>query len=61
MIELPMASVRCCGSADGSATYGETNLGSTQAWCPDCRAVEHALYSATGLRLRRLPLLSDGI
>lgn len=47
MIELPMASVRCCGSADGSATYGETNLGSTQAWCPDCRAVEHALYSAT--------------
>jgi len=26
---------------------GETNLGSTRAWCPDCRTVEHALYSAT--------------
>jgi uncharacterized radical SAM superfamily Fe-S cluster-containing enzyme len=47
MIELPMASVRCCGLSDGAAVFGETNLGGTRAWCPDCREVEHALYSAT--------------
>ena len=47
MIELPMAPARCCGPADGPVTFGETNLGSTRAWCPDCRTVEHALYSAT--------------
>lgn len=47
MIELPMAPTRCCGPTDGSATLGETNLGSTRAWCPDCQTVEHALYSAT--------------
>ncbi|MDR0735609.1 MAG: radical SAM protein [Zoogloeaceae bacterium] len=27
--------------------FGETNLGSTRAWCPECKKVEHALYSAT--------------
>jgi len=26
--------------------FGGTTLGSTRAWCPDCRVVEHALYNA---------------
>ncbi len=47
MIELPMAPARCCGPTDGAVEFGETNLGSTGAWCPDCREVEHALYSAS--------------
>jgi uncharacterized radical SAM superfamily Fe-S cluster-containing enzyme len=32
---------------NGVPRFGETNLGSTRAWCPDCQTVEHALYSAT--------------
>lgn len=47
MRELPMALTRCCGPQDGTATLGDTTLGGTRAWCPDCREVEHALYSAT--------------
>ena len=47
MLELPMASPRCCGPSTG-VQLGDTTLGSTRAWCPMCGKPEHALYSDTG-------------
>ncbi len=35
-----------CGEAQGEIRFGGATLGSTRAWCPDCHAVEHALYTA---------------
>jgi uncharacterized radical SAM superfamily Fe-S cluster-containing enzyme len=46
--EIPIVPIGCSTLQSGVALRGETNLGSTRAWCPDCKAVEHALYSATG-------------
>ncbi|MDR3212753.1 MAG: radical SAM protein [Azoarcus sp.] len=45
-MEQPIAFMQCV-SQPGVAQFGETNLGSTRAWCPVCKTVEHALYSAT--------------
>jgi uncharacterized radical SAM superfamily Fe-S cluster-containing enzyme len=36
-----------CAPQNGVPQFGETNLGSTRAWCPECKTTEHALYSAT--------------
>lgn len=56
MRELPMAPARCCGPQTGAVTLGDTTLGGTRAWCPDCGRVEHALYTATerGVFLERI-------
>lgn len=35
-----------CGAELPGIRFGGTTVGSTRAWCPDCRAVEHALYTA---------------
>ena len=47
MKEIPLIPVSCRVPQSGAPLRGETNLGSTRAWCPQCQAVEHALYSAT--------------
>lgn len=47
MQDVPTANLCSCGPQDGEVLFGETNLGSTRTWCPECRQVEHALYSAT--------------
>ncbi|MDR0441659.1 MAG: radical SAM protein [Candidatus Accumulibacter sp.] len=44
----PIVACPPCGPQNAVAQFGETNLGSTRAWCPECQTVEHALYSATG-------------
>ncbi|MDR2487497.1 MAG: radical SAM protein [Clostridiales Family XIII bacterium] len=43
-------------SEQDAPQFGETNLGSTRAWCPSCGVVEHALYSASdkGVFLERI-------
>ncbi|MDR2208955.1 MAG: radical SAM protein [Azoarcus sp.] len=41
----PCISPMCSGELPEIRFRG-TTLGSTRAWCPDCRAVEHALYTA---------------
>jgi uncharacterized radical SAM superfamily Fe-S cluster-containing enzyme len=56
MLELRMAPTRCCGPQNGEVRLGGTTLGSTRAWCPQCRQVEHALYTATkdGVYMERI-------
>ena len=46
MVE-PCAAPMCYSEPQtGEIRFGGTTLGSTRAWCPECRAVEHALYTA---------------
>ena len=43
----PCVPLACFGEPQtGEIRFGGTTLGSTRAWCPDCRTVEHALYTA---------------